>query len=152
MITPTLRIAIGREALGLDPLLCSASIDDAPWAIVGYAEPARQARISYAESPFVDGSFATSATWQQSILGFDLRPRRAVSELEVRVMAADLTVALSQFTFETTVSQAGYAETWLCDRGSIGAVTRDFVDLANLIPVYPVTIPVQPIPATSGGA
>lgn len=148
MVDPELTISIDRASLGLAPLVLSGRDDGTTWGLVGYSEPAWQARIGYAtDSPYVAGSAATSATWQQSILGFDAAPD-VHSELELRVAIAELRVALSQFTYPTTVSLLDFSETWRCDMGSISATPRDYTDLANFDPVFSVTIPVQPIPET----
>lgn len=146
ILDPTLTISIDRTSLGLSPLLLSGSDDATPLGIVGYSEPAYQARISYAgESKWVHGSTAIAATWQQSILGFDVTPT-VDTEAGLRALIAELREAVSQFTFQTTVTVSDATpETWRCDMGSIGAVTRDYSDLANLDPIYPVTIPVYPI-------
>lgn len=146
MVDPTLTISIDRTSLGEEPLVLSAADDGNPYGIVGYAEPALLAVVQYAgDSPWVHGSTAVSARWQQTVLGFDICPV-ADTETELRALVAELRAAVSQFVFTTsvTVSDAD-AETWRCDMGSIAAVARDYTDLANLNPVYPVTIPVYPI-------
>lgn len=149
----TTLITIDRTSLTLDPLVLSADADGTPLGVTGFAPPGKVARITYApDHPDMDGSVALSATWQQALLGFNVVTDQAPDEATVAAQIAELTAALSQFSYLVT-TQVGNApaEVWSAQRGSIALASSDgraFMDLRDHNPVYSVTIPVYPIPGS----
>lgn len=150
MTGPTLTIAISRGSLSLPDLVMSASEDGSTLGIVGYQEPAMQARVEYATSRNLHGSVPLRATWQQSILGIDLAPD-AATEAELRAVLRELRDAVGQFTYTATVTINGAApDVWICDMGSVTLPAgRELPDLIGHDPLISVTIPVYPIPGSA---
>lgn len=150
MINPAVDITLSRTSLpgSLSPLELSGAAGS-DLEIVGYIPPDLQRRITYApDSRSVDGSEALAVAWQQAMMTIDYRARNVTTETAVQAARALVVAAIGQFAFIVTTTVSGAAsETWAADSGSI--VLRDgqrtFSDLANLNPVYRVTIPVKPI-------
>lgn len=153
MTDPTLTITIDRSSLpgSLDPLEFSGNLDDAGLGILDYQPPARQARVAYApDSVNTHGSEATGASWQQAILGFDWVCDTAADETALQAAYEEVVAALGQFSYEVTTQVSGApAQTWSADMGSCAPSQRDYENLANLNPVYAVSIPVYPIPGSA---
>lgn len=154
MIDPTLVVTMTRLLLpGSLPALEFSGAGRSPLEIVGYSAPATQSRNRYAPpADGVHGDELLSTSLQQSILGLDFR---STSDTETEVQAAHelVTAAILQFTFTiiTEVSSAP-AQAWRADPGAIQlrAGVRSYADMANLNPVYALTIPVYPIPGGVG--
>lgn len=152
MTSPTLTITIDRSSMAgaLEPLVFSGALDSNELGVVSYQPPALQRRVAYApDSGDVDGSEAVSSSWQQSLLSFDWVRDAAASETQVQASYDEVAAALAQFSFTVTtkVSDAP-SRVWSADSGSLVPSPRTYEDMANLNPVYAVTIPVQPIPGS----
>lgn len=151
MIDPTLTISVSRLLLpgGLDPLEFSATLDDpTAYGITDFQPPSMLARNGYAPTNrFRDGAELTSTAWNKANLGWDWCPDGATSETEVQAAYEEVLAAIGQITFTVTTQISGApARVWAADRGSMTSQPRTYLDLANLCPVYPVSIPVHPIP------
>lgn len=151
MTTPTVTVSIDRTGLSLGALTFTGTKSGATRGIVNYVPPALISRIAYMpDSDSVHGSEATAASWQQAILGFDWVPVDAASETVVQAAYLEVAAAVGQFSYTVTTQVGGApAQVWRADAGSIqlgGSSGRTYVDLANRVPVYAVTIPVYPLP------
>lgn len=150
MIDPSLTISITRLLLpgSLAPLQFAATPADETLGIFNYQPPSAIARNGYAPANrFRDGAELTSSAWEKTNLGLDWMADEASSETEIQAAYAEVLAAIGQFTFEVTTQVSGApAQVWRADRGSMSPAPRTYLDLANLCPVYPVTIPVHPIP------
>lgn len=146
MTAPTLTITISQTG---DDLVLSGTPGVGDLGVTRYSPPALQARLTYMpDNPSIDGSEATGAAWQQSLLTFDWVPDTATDEGDVAASYADVVAAIAQFEFTVTteVSDA-VEEVWSANRGSIvlSGGSREYTSLVNKNPVYTVTIPVYPI-------
>jgi hypothetical protein len=145
-----LTVSIDRTSLSLSPLVFSATADANPLGLAAYTPPARQARVIYApDSINIHGSEALGMSWQQALLNFDWF-RESTTEAQLQAAYAEVVAAVEQFSYlvTTQVSDAP-AEVWRADPGSVTPSQRDYADLANLSPVYSVSIPVYPIPGSA---
>jgi hypothetical protein len=144
-------VTIDRASLGKTPLTYTANPGDGVLGITAFVPASRVARITYMpDNPDIDGSEALAASWQQALLSFGVVTDGATDETAIATAWAELTEAIGQFSYLVT-TQVGNApaEAWSADRGSIALADssgRTFTDLANLNPVYAITIPVHPIP------
>lgn len=150
MIDPTLTVSISRLLLpgDLDPLVFAATPVDGTLGIFNYRQPAAIARNGYAPANrFRDGLELTSTAWEKSNIALDWMADEAASETEIQASYDEVWAAIGQFRFTVTTQVSGApALVWKADRGSMTPEPRTYLDLANLCPVYPVTIPVHPIP------
>lgn len=146
----TLTISIDRSLM--DPpqaaLLMSGADDETDLGVAGYDEPSRDYQVDWApDSNYQHGSVPLSARLRQTILNFDVSTDRAATETEARALIAELRAAVSQFSFEVTVTVDGApAEVWTCTSGSVGSAARTYENLKSHKTVYPVSIPCHPIP------
>jgi hypothetical protein len=153
IIVPEVTITLDRSGMpgSPAPLIFYGATGLGGLVILRYMPPAQSARTTYMpDAGDVDGSEAIGSAWQQAVLAWDWRPDGATSETIVQAARNEVLAAIGQFEFEVTtrVSDAP-AEVWQADRGSMalgGSDGRQYVDLANLIPQYAVTVPVYPIP------
>lgn len=153
MIDPTLTISLGRSGLAVPAadLLFAGTRGATDFGIVGYQSPALQRRIGYApDSPYIDGSEAISASWQQALMRFDwFFDNPTATETDVRAAYDEVVEAIGQFSFTVTTAVNGApGQLWRADSGSIVEPERTYQNLANQNPVYTVTIPVYPIPGS----
>lgn len=151
MTNPTLTVSIDRTSLSLSPLVLNGQ-HTGSYGIVRYIPPAMIARLDYMpDSPDVDGSELTSASWQQTILGVDWMPLDAANETAIQTAYAAVLAAIGQFSYTVTTTVNGApAQVWSADRGSMqlgGSDGRTYVDLAYRVPIYALTIPVYPVPS-----
>lgn len=153
MTDPTLTVKIDRSGLAVpaDDLVFSGNLDETELGIVRYVPPAMMARIGYMpNSRYVDGSEATSAAWEQAMLGFDWVPDTAEDETAIQAAYDEVLEAIGQFSYVVKTQVSGAPEQfWKADRGSMIPNGRTLIDLKYLVPVYGVTIPVYPIPGSS---
>jgi hypothetical protein len=147
MTDPTLTITISRTSLSLSPLVFSAALDVNPLGIVGYQPPALQWRLGrMPDSADVHGSETISASYQQSILGWDWVREDGSTETQVQASRKEVEAALGQFSYTITTQISGApAEVWSADPGDQVSSARSYEDLANANPVFAVTVPVYPI-------
>lgn len=148
----TLLISIDRSGMAgaPAPLVLSGSDDANPLGVTNYAEPPRQARVTYyPDSRDAAGSKAQAATWQQSILAFDVMTDQAADEAASRTLLQDLQAAIGQFAYTVTVTVGNApAQVWKADMGSMAPTgSRTVDDLDDADPEWTVTIPVYPIPS-----
>lgn len=148
----TLEIVISRDDLpgDLDPMVLSGSNDENVLGITSFVEPGRQARIRYAPpSDVIEGDIALAATYQQSVIGFNVVTDQAATEAESREQLLALKDALGQFRYEVTITvDTGQPEVWTCDTASITPLgPRTFFDLEGHNPVWAVAIPCRPTPS-----
>lgn len=142
----TLSITIDRSSLSLADL----SLTDTPGGAFWLPEdalqrPAKAWRRTYAgSSPWLHGSTLTAAVLEQSTLPFTIYTQ-AASAAALDMQMDELEAALSQFTYDTTVTVNGVAKTWACDPGDIGwgevdsGMARVHMARASVsIPVYPI--------------
>lgn len=147
MIDPTLTISIDRTSLSLSPLTFSGAQDGTTLGIVEYLPPQLRSRVLYMPSSAdVHGDEAIAASWQQSILGFDWTRDGVATETQIQASFAEVMAAIGQFSYTVTTQVSGApAQVWAADMGSMTPSARNYIDLANLTPVYAVSIPVYPI-------
>lgn len=149
-MTSVLSISLDQTGLSLPAYVLHGSADGSGWRIESFNPPALQARLTtMPDSPYVDGSEAIGAAWQQAMLAFTVKST-AADETELQSNYLELAAALAQFSFsvETKIAAAP-TQTWLANRGSIQLATegRTPANVHNLNPVYAVTIPVYPTPS-----
>lgn len=150
-INPTLTISIDRSSLpgSLSPLTFSAKRSGGTTrGIVAYQAPLAVPRNAFAPpNRFIDGNELLSSSWEQTSLAFDWVPVGATTEATVQAAYIEVLAAIGQFAFEVTtkVSDAD-GQVWSAYRGAMSPNPRTLLDLSHLCPVYPVVIPVQPIP------
>jgi hypothetical protein len=147
MVEPTLVISIDRTSLSLSPLTFSATPGVGELGIVDYAEPAMQPRTRYATtSDYEHGDEPRGWTWQQTILGFDFVTDASASETESRALVAEVRTAIARLRYSVTVTVDGApAETWLCNPGTLPSVARKRPDLVDSNPVWPLSLPCNPV-------
>lgn len=147
VVDPTLTVSIDRTSLSLAPLVFSGSLDGTALGIVGYQPPSLQMRVAYApDSVNVHGSEPVGASYQQAILGVDWVRDGAATETQVQASFAEVAAAVGQFSYTVTTQVSGApAQVWSADPGSLSASGRTFGDLANVNPVFALSIPVYPI-------
>lgn len=144
-----LTIAIGRSGLSLADLVLSGTTDAETWGILpGFTLPGQIANIAYAESPWLHGSVATHATWQQAVLSFDAMPN-VDSGAGLDAAVAELREALAQFSYVVTVTLNSVSSEWSCDMGSLSPSPLDFPEVDANRPIFSVSIPCYPVPALS---
>lgn len=145
----TLSISIARTAGG--PLALQGHDSTTSGLVISaYREPARQQRIHYApQSVYIPGEQPLAATWQQTMLAFEVFAQKPASESQARTWHAELLAAVTQWSFLTTVTVDGATpEVWTCHPGSVEPRgDRSLVDLKHNNPVWSVAIPCYPIPA-----
>ena len=144
----SLTISIDRTSLSLSALVLSGTDDANAIGVTDYTEPSTQPRITYApDSAYIPGSQPLAATWQQTILGFNVVTDQATSEATSRTKLAELRAALAQFSYTVAVVVDGApSETWTCLPATITPLgARTYMDLIGHDPVWSVTIPCYPI-------
>ena len=141
-----LSIAIDRASLTLATLTITSTPGGAFWLPEdGMTRPGVTWRRQYAgASPWLHGSTLTAAVKEQSTLPFTVYTQAATTAT-LRAQMDELENALSQFTFDTTVTIDGVARTWACDPADIGwgdvdsgMVAAHMARAAISIPVYPI--------------
>lgn len=141
-----LTIAIDRAGLSLADLVLSGTSDAETWGILpGFTLPGQIANVVYAESPFLHGSVATHATWQQAVLSFDAMPS-AADGAALSLAVEELREALAQFSYEVTVTLNSVDYVWTCDMGSLSPSPLDFPEVDANRPIFSVSIPCYPVP------
>lgn len=147
MTSPTLTVSIGRTSLSLSPLVFSGTVDGNVLGVVNFQAPAYLPRIKYApDSDDVHGSEPISWAYQQGLLSWDWMRDRSTSETQVQAARDEVRAALAQFSYTVTTQVSGApAEVWAANPGTLTPPARTYVDLAYLVPVFVVTIPVYPI-------
>lgn len=150
ILDPTLTVSMTRTLLpgSLPPLEFSATLDGTTLGIAGFQRPGAIARNGYAPANrFMDGLAATSSAWEKASLGLDWFADLAETETDNQAAYNEVWACIGQFRFliTTKVSDAP-AQVWIADRGSMSPNPLTYLDMVYPGPVYPVTIPVHPIP------
>lgn len=139
-------ISIDRTSLSLAALVVDSTPGSGFWVPEdGLERPAITQRRQYAgASPWLHGSTLVAATKEQSTLPFTVYTQATTAALLSGQMD-ELEEALSQFTFDATVTIDGVAKVWACDPADIGWGTVDSGMVRAHIARATVTIPVYPI-------
>ena len=127
-------------------LVFSGVDDSTPLGLLAMNEPALQPRITYADdSPHVEGSLATQAVWQQSMLNATV-DLKATSEAALEGLKAQLRAAVGQFRYVVVTRTNGLARSWTADTGSmvLASDSLDVNELEEFSASYNLSIPVRP--------
>lgn len=119
-----------------------------PLTLVGFREPDRQSRVTYAPSSrWEDGEIPLAVSLNQSLLRFSVAARGAASEAAAKNALIELDNAATGFAVAVHVVWEGLTEVWTCHAGSRApADDRTYSDLRDHDPVWDVSLPCHPVP------
>jgi hypothetical protein len=146
---PTFTASIDRSSLSLDPLVLNAGFEGVWGVLPGWQMPGRQARVTYASSPYLHGDVATHWTWQHGMMSGDVTPQ-VDTPADMHAAVDALVAAIGRLSYEVTTTWNGVPTVWRCDPGSLTPSAVDYVELRDNQPVYSLSIPCYPLPV--GGA
>lgn len=130
-------------------LVFSGEDDGNPFGLLDMNEPARQARITYADdSPDVSGSLAIQAVWQQAVLTavVDLQ---GTSQADLEAKKARLQAVIGRLSYTAIQEINGVQTTLACYFGSMvpASDSIDLNELEEFSASYTLSIPCQPLGA-----
>lgn len=143
----TATVSFDRTSLSLSALVASGAGPTYRITEEGLGRPAVTWRFSaMPDSPNVHGTERTGAAKEESSLPLVIDVYSdTTAHLETACDA--LEAALSQFTYDTTVTVDGAAKVWSCSPASwaTGAIRAE--DVNSFLRTYTINVPVYPVPS-----
>jgi hypothetical protein len=140
-------VSFDRSSLSLSALVASGAGPTYRITEEGLGRPAVSWRFAaMPDSSDVHGTEYTAAAKEQSSLPLVIDVYGS-STANLETACAALDAALSQFSYETTVTVDGVAQIWSCSPASWSTGLVHAEDVSSFLRTYTITIPVYPIPA-----
>lgn len=141
----TASVTFDRTSLSLGALVINDSSSTYRLTPDGLGDPAMTWRLQQMpDSEAIHGTEYTAASLQQSSLELEVIVM-GTSAANLRVNRDALTAALSQFTYDVTVTVDGVSDAWSCAPGSWAAGQVRHEMAAALLQILKVSIPVYPV-------
>ena len=143
----TTQVSIDRDSLSLTPLVIGTtySLTTGMWLPPeGLSRPGKQWARNYATSRDFDGAVQTDARLEQTAIALSIY-LAGVSTAEVEQRFEILENALSQFTFDLTVTVDDQTRIWSADCADVTPADYTFGMVQDYLQLVAVSIPVHPI-------
>lgn len=145
----TASLAIDRTDMSLSALEFSGS-NGTTFGLIDLSEPVVIPRTQYAaQAMFLDGSVATSSTWDLSAIAAVIEIK-AASDAALKTAYLEVVAALKRIRFQATITKNGVATVYQSQgRGGLApARNLDKLALDRKTQLYNLTIPVHPVPVS----